>query len=141
VEFFIDAALPAYYYRGKEVNTMYAHLKDLRESLHMTQAEFGASVGVAKSTYNNYETGIRDPKSDFWIAVASKYDVTIDYLMGFSDIPRPLSSTSLSSDESTLVTDYRRLDDTGKEYIRHTMAITLQAHTEKKNAVPDVETA
>ena len=120
---------------------MYAHLKDLRESLHMTQAEFGASVGVAKSTYNNYETGIRDPKSDFWIAVASRFDVTIDYLMGFSDIPRPLASTTLTTEESTLVSDYRLLDSTGKEYIRHTMAITLQAHTEKNNAVSDVEAA
>ena len=120
---------------------MYAHLKDLRESRHMTQAEFGASVGVAKSTYNNYETGIRDPKSDFWIAVATKYDVTIDYLMGFSDIPRPLASATLSSDESSLVSDYRRLDPSGKEYIRHTMALTLQAHSEKNNAVSSVETA
>ena len=47
---------------------MYQHLKELRESLGMTQAEFGKSVGIAKSTYNNYETGIREPKSDFWIA-------------------------------------------------------------------------
>lgn len=67
---------------------MYAHLKELRESLGMTQEEFGKSIGVAKSTYNNYETGIRDPKSDFWVAVAQKYNVTIDYLMGYSDDPR-----------------------------------------------------
>ena len=53
----------------------------------MTQAEFGESVGIAKSTYNNYETGIRDPKSDFWIAVEKKYGVTIDYLMGYSNAP------------------------------------------------------
>ena len=69
---------------------MYKHLKDLRESLGMTQEEFGNSVGVAKSTYNNYETGIRNPKSDFWIAVAKKYNVTIDYLMGHSDDPHSI---------------------------------------------------
>lgn len=66
---------------------MYPRLKAFRESLGLTQAEFGKSVGIAKSTYNNYETGIRDPKSDFWIAVAQKYGVTIDYLMGYSDNP------------------------------------------------------
>lgn len=70
---------------------MYEHLKELRESLGLTQSEFGKSVGIAKSTYNNYETGIRDPKSDFWIAVAQKYGVTIDYLMGYSDNPHPFS--------------------------------------------------
>ncbi len=68
---------------------MYIRLKELRESLGLTQAEFGESIGVAKSTYNNYEIGVRDPKSDFWIAVAKKYGVTIDYLMGFSDTPYP----------------------------------------------------
>ena len=68
---------------------MYVRLKELRDSLGLTQAEFGKSIGIAKSTYNNYETGIRDPKSDFWIAVAQKYGVTIDYLMGFSDYPHP----------------------------------------------------
>ena len=72
---------------------MYEHLKDLRESLGMTQAEFGKSIGVAKTTYNNYETGIREPKSDFWIAVAQKYGVTIDYLMGFSDDPKKTYET------------------------------------------------
>lgn len=120
---------------------MYVHLRDLRESLHLTQAEFGKSVGIAKSTYNNYEVGIRDPKSDFWIAVASKYNVTIDYLMGFSDIPRPLPASSLSEEETRLIEGYRHLDETGQEYIRHTMAITLNAHSKKKNAVPNMETA
>ena len=73
---------------------MYPRLKILRESLGMTQEEFGKSLNIAKSTYNNYETGIRDPKSDFWIAVAQKYGVTIDYLMGFSDDPHNSPSTT-----------------------------------------------
>jgi len=66
---------------------VYENLKKLRLSTGLTQEEFGKSIGVAKSTYNNYETGLRDPRSDFWIAVATKYGVTIDYLMGYSDDP------------------------------------------------------
>ena len=71
----------------KVVFVVYVHLKELRESLGMTQAEFGKSIGIAKSTYNNYETGAREPRADFWVAVAQKYHVTIDYLMGYSDDP------------------------------------------------------
>lgn len=56
---------------------MYQNLKALRDSLNMTQEEFGKSIGLAKSTYNNYETGVREPKSDFWIAIAQKYNVSI----------------------------------------------------------------
>jgi len=62
---------------------MYKNLKALRQSLNMTQKEFAASLGIGYTTYNGYETGAREPKSDFWVAVAQKYGVTIDYLMGY----------------------------------------------------------
>lgn len=101
---------------------MYEHLKDLRESLGMTQAEFGKSIGVAKTTYNNYETGIREPKSDFWIAVAQKYGVTIDYLMGFSDDPQKTYETknapsTISDEAKKLAKEYDALDDYGKRAV------------------------
>lgn len=107
---------------------MYIRLKELRDSLGLTQAEFGKSIGIAKSTYNNYETGIRDPKSDFWIAVAQKYGVTIDYLMGFSDNPHPISARKkstgtvedtpedgLNDAELHLMALYRELNPEGQE--------------------------
>lgn len=76
---------------------MYENLKKLRESLGLTQEEFGKSIGLAKTTYNNYETGNREPKSDFWIAVAKKYNVTIDYLMGYSQSPHLTSAAQKTS--------------------------------------------
>lgn len=88
---------------------MYVRLKELRDSLGLTQAEFGKSIGIAKSTYNNYETGIRDPKSDFWIAVAQKYGVTIDYLMGFSDDPHPAETNKKSPSTAETVPGDERI--------------------------------
>lgn len=86
----------------------YKNLKKLREQIGMTQEEFGKSLGLAKSTYNNYETGEREPKSDFWITAAQKYGVTIDYLMGFSDDPHltadHIQNTPAPSEDSTGVT-------------------------------------
>lgn len=97
-----------YYYEGyKGVHELYGHLKELRESLGLTQEEFGKSVGVAKTTYNNYEKGERDPKSDFWIAVAGKYGVTIDYLMGYSDDPKKIGKENTptpSTDDAGVLT-------------------------------------
>lgn len=108
----------------KAVVDVYVHLKELRESLGMTQAEFGKSVGIAKSTYNNYEKGIREPKSDFWVSVAQKYNVTIDYLMGYSDDPHRTTAMDsiehgqiqnidrpLSKFEQELIEMYLKLDD------------------------------
>lgn len=117
---------------------MYEHLKSLRESLGMTQEEFGKSVGVAKSTYNNYETGIRDPKSDFWIAVAEKYGVTIDYLMGFSNDPHRTSSGKkitplFSSEVMQVARDYNDLDHWGQQVVRSVIADEKERCEDEKN--------
>lgn len=87
---------------------MYKNLKALRQSLNMTQKEFAASLGIGYTTYNGYETGAREPKSDFWIAVAQKYRVTIDYLMGYSDDPQKTS---------TCCADIAALDKELKEFV------------------------
>ena len=84
---------------------MYKNLRAFRESLKMTQEEFGKSVGVAKTTYNNYETGKREPDSEFWIKIAEKYGVSIDYLMGYKDEPykqkEKLSNSAEAEPEGT----------------------------------------
>ena len=76
---------------------MYKNLKALRQSLNMSQKEFAASLGIGYTTYNGYETGARDPKSDFWITVAHKYGVTIDYLMGYCN---DLHGTSVNTSKA-----------------------------------------
>lgn len=141
---------------------MYKNLKTFRESLNLTQKEFAASLGIAQTTYNGYETGARDPKSDFWIAVAERYNVTIDYLMGYSDDPKGYSGSSnllrvdfghgeakkapSQRDEADEVADiYRALDDHGKGAVKaildfeHAAAIAEQRQmgsgTKKAKAV------
>lgn len=102
------------------VFVVYKNLKALRESLGMTQEEFGKSIGIAKSTYNNYEKGIREPKSDFWVAVAQKYNVTIDYLMGYSDDPH--GTVARTSRVPTVLG--RRLEELFKSKVASTDSLT-----------------
>lgn len=106
---------------GDEV--AYQNLKALRESLSMTQKEFAASLGIGQTTYNGYETGARDPKSDFWITVAKQFGVTIDYLMGFSDDPKKTSETKkapsdLSEEAHKIARNYDKLTDHGKGAVK-----------------------
>lgn len=114
---------------------MYPRLKELRESLGMTQEEFGKSLDIAKSTYNNYETGIRDPKSDFWVAVAKKYGVTVDYLMGHSDDPHQTSDgEKFSREEIGHIKKYRALDDYGKEAVDGVLDVEYRRCEEDRQA-------
>jgi len=100
---------------------MYENLKALRKSLGMTQKEFGHSVGIAKTTYYNYETGKRKPNDDFWKAVASKYNVTIDYLMGYSNDPKltsdEITDKAISDSEMEHIKKYRTLDEYGRKAV------------------------
>lgn len=102
---------------------VYQNLRALRESLSMTQKDFAASLGIGQTTYNGYETGARDPKSDFWIAVAQKYGVTIDYLMGFSNDPKKTSEaknapSDLSEEAHRVAKDFDLLTEHGKGAVR-----------------------
>ena len=101
---------------------MYQNLKVLRDSLNMTQEEFGKSIGLAKSTYNNYETGVREPKSDFWIAIAQKYNVSIDYLMGLENPqnenqPAPTNEDVLAEDDKRIIELLHQLTPENRERI------------------------
>ncbi len=120
---------------------MYPRLKEFRESLGLTQTEFGQSIGIAKSTYNNYEIGIRDPKSDFWIAIAQKYGVTIDYLMGYSNSRYQTKDNfqkapSYSEEAMNLAYDYdNRIDDWGRRHLRNAADFEIERYESEQNRV------
>lgn len=101
---------------------MIRNLKNLRESLSMTQKEFATSLGISLSTYNGYEIGAREPKSDFLISVARKYGVTIDYLMGFTSTPLSTSQEDIilsrySSKALSFARKYDELDQHGQNLL------------------------
>lgn len=105
---------------------MYEHLKALRESENLTQEEFGGLFGIKKTTYQGYESGKREPDSDFWIAVAEKYNVSIDYLMGFTDDPK----RSKYATPSKLDQKYAALDDYGRRIVD----LVMDAETDRVRA-------
>lgn len=112
---------------------MYEHLKQLRESTGLNQKDFGESVGVKKATYSNYETGKTQPGSDFWIAVADKYDVSIDWLMGFTDDPK----RSKFATPSTLDRKYAALDAHGRRVVDLVIGAEAERVEAQKAAVEE----
>lgn len=58
------------------------NLKKLRASTGMTQKEFSAKVGVAKSTYALYETGQREPSLAAIRNIVDTFGVSMASLLG-----------------------------------------------------------
>lgn len=63
----------------------YPRLRDLREDKDLTQDQLVKILKMHKTTYTNYEQGKREPPFDFIIKIAKFYNVSIDYIAGFTD--------------------------------------------------------
>lgn len=61
-------------------------LKQLRESKGLNKKNLSVLLGMPYSTYCNYESGYRCPDSDAYKKFSRFYNVSIDYLMGNSEI-------------------------------------------------------
>ncbi len=57
-------------------------LLQLRLDQHLTQPEVAAAVGLSLRAYQNYERGLREPKTTVLIALADFYDISLDELVG-----------------------------------------------------------
>lgn len=84
----------------------------------MKQGEFAASFGIPQTTYSGYETGVRDPKSDFWIAVSDRYKVSTDYLLDQTDDPH---GTKYPAAVPPLVEKYNALDSHSQRVVSAVM--------------------
>lgn len=110
------------------------NLKKLRESLDLNQKEFAETIGVNKTTYNNYESGIREPRADFFKTIADKYNTTIDFLLGLTDNPCCSSvNVSLSVVESKLIDTFRSVNAEGQEKIADYVDDIIQSGKYKKH--------
>lgn len=66
-------------------NTFGNRLYLLIEDLGITQYAFAKSVYMAPNTISNYINGLREPTSGSLIRICETYNVSADWLLGFSD--------------------------------------------------------
>lgn len=66
--------------------TMGQRIKELRQSLGMTQLALSEAIGVSKSAIGMYETDKREPDNKTLDCIADFFNVDLDYLYGKSDI-------------------------------------------------------
>ena len=69
----------------------YQRLRDLREDRDLSQQALADALGMYKTTYSNYELGKREIPFDLVIRLAKFYNVSIDYIAGFTNEPKKLT--------------------------------------------------
>ena len=68
------------------MNIIKNKLRDLREDLDLRQIDVAKATGIDQKTLSNYETGKTNPDSYSLIKLADFYQVSIDYLLGYSTL-------------------------------------------------------
>ena len=83
------------------------NLKEIRIKRNMTQHDVAAYLGYTDSVYCRYEQGTRQPSIECLIKMADLFGVTVDYLLGRTNI----EGLNPSHKERVLVIAARNADE------------------------------
>lgn len=64
-------------------------LKELRMNNGLKQSDLAKLLSISTSRYGQYETGRRSPDYKLLIQIANFYNVSIDYLLGRTNVIKP----------------------------------------------------
>lgn len=110
--------------QNEELSVFAIRIKQLRESLKMTQKEFGRHIGIKQQTLSGYERGLIKPPLDVAKEIAEKCHVSIDWLCGLSEKMRNDGASQTYADVINLFVDAKNV--LGFEIdVKHTNCITI----------------
>ena len=72
-------------------------LKMLREEANMSKSDLATQLNIGISSVSQYESGDRIPSDEVKINIVKLFDVSLDYLMGLTNIRNPYVFFTLSS--------------------------------------------
>jgi len=108
-------------------------LREYRKRNNMTQDEVASHLKIARVTYSRYESGEHEMTYESLVLLANLFSVSIDLLLGQK------STEILSKSEITMVENFRKLDERGKQsvlaVIDHESKCTYKAKVIKKSAM------
>lgn len=65
-------------------------LYECRKEKGLTQMQVAIYCDITEKTYQNYELMTREPKLEILIRIAELFNVSIDYLVGRTDVKQPI---------------------------------------------------
>lgn len=117
-------------------------LKSLREDADLSQKELAKLLGVSPSTIGMYEAGKRTPDSEMLTRICDFFNITVDYLIGRSNIKNPQCSTSkkteqshLTDDEKNILNLYKKLNDKDKAKVEGIMENKIDEYKDSKKII------
>src|SRR5690554_120663 len=92
-------------------------IKDLREAQGLTQKDLANQLGTTARNIGFYETGDRNPPIHTLNKLADFFDVSVDYLLGRTDIPNIYKDKEMIENQKKEMNKYFTLEEL-EEFIR-----------------------
>lgn len=102
-------------------------LKELREEKGLSQEKLSREILVGCSTIGMYETDRRDPNYEITIKIADFFGVSIDYLLGRTNIKNPVNNYFKDLQ--------KKFDETTQDLSDEEILDALKFYKEMKNKV------
>lgn len=90
-------------------------IRELRESKGMTQVRLSIELEVTQETVSAYETGKHYVSLKSLLKMSELFDTSMDYIMGLSNIRKPLQASEFTNKEIELICTFRKLNEVQKE--------------------------
>lgn len=102
-------------------------LRNLIEERNLTQKQIGLDLSITQSTLGGYVQGTREPDFETLKLLARYFQVTTDYLLGYTVMPEVVSG------ENDLLRIYRSMDFEQRELYLEIGKVFLKNNRKKKN--------
>lgn len=107
-------------------------LKALRKEKGLTQVKLGALLNYGYTAIANYESGRNQPGIADLKKIASIFDVSLDYLLGVTDLRRPYTSPEDPLLENEFLRYFSMLNDENQKNVLLYTQWLLEREEKKK---------
>ena len=102
-------------------------IKELRTEFGITQAKLAKMLKISDRAVGYYEKGEREPDNDTLIKIAEYFKVSVDYLLGRTDIRNSDIPKEVDGEFINFYEGYKDLDDAHKDILRATLKAFVDA--------------
>lgn len=112
--------------------TFYDVISGLCKETHTSPTTVSKQLGLSTSMPTQWKNGTI-PNGDTLLKIAAYFDVSVDYLLGRTDIKSMASASVSNAADMQLLESFHRLNEIGKKRVQDTVddLMQIQKYTEK----------
>lgn len=110
-------------------------IAELRKEKGMNQIALAMRLNISQKMISAYENGKNEPSIATLKQLADIFGVSIDYLLGYTDIKQQIDKINtqiISDNENTLLSEYRKLSQNQK-YVALGVIIGIRTNSDINN--------